>query len=860
MERVSVPDGILDAPAAQSALRASYGPVRSAEGLGLLPSPGLDAALETLAEGGGAAGSVRPTLTRAALAYARDVGRDRVDFAALDVALADAASPYRSAAEIAAHNIPALIAWAIEHTPDAPAAPTVPHFPTQGLPVAEAAARLGETVDGFFDAIARGEHPGVLGIKAGAGLGKTGAVLEALNALPGAEKLRIEIYVPDHALGAELAARVRAAAPKCRAVVIKGRGSVGEDGVPMCAKADLAARVVRLGGSVTSTLCRRKNPFGATERCEHFATCPFWAQYRDEGPAIRILSHAALFTPRNRLLPEPDLIVIDEACWQAAVGDEALALDRLSSEPEAAARLLGTSMYEDRVRDALLAGEDPRSVVTAEECENAADVERITRPGLPIAPRMPQAKQQQKLDGWRGGESVRKERFWELLAAEHAHLGRPLQRITVELDTNTGTRMIHLHYRKEPNLPGLRDGTHAPVLLLDADLDERIARKLFPALRVSKIPVRQQTRVVQVVDRPVSRRSLLGGGEGDAKRAERCFRELEGTARRLLAGGGLVVAQKAVVERLDVPGAARAHFGALRGRDEFKSCDTAVIVGRLEPEVRKIERQARALFGDEAEPLATLQPDAAGRVCYHTEKRCRRMADGTAGAAVDVWVHPDPRCQAILEQIRECEISQAVARVRGVHRKTPATVYLLTNIPIDLDVTETTTWAALTRDRAAEALERWGGIWLASSSERARCAPDLWATAEAARCDERRRDSAAPAAGCVVVEYRTAGQRGGRAHRAYVPTPSGRTAGDVRARLEGLVGPIVGFSAPGAKTARPVGAKAGSSKILKNNDSRDAWVIRPLSHWNSSISTPFSKSLKSLVNLAQGKVNRGKPL
>ena len=181
--------------------------------------------------------------------------------------------------------------------------------------------------------------------------------------------------------------------------------------------------------------------------------------------------------------------------------------------------------------------------------------------------------------------------------------------------------------------------------------------------------------------------------------------------------------------------------------------------------------------------------------------------------AVDVSVHPDPRAQALLEQVRERELEQAVARLRLVHRDRPATVYLLSNIPLNLEVTTVTTWNALARDREAEACHRWAGVWLASASERAKAAPDLWATAEAAETDGgggkgyanpsnynleglRTPFSAYPGwhliarhhAAVTLVEYRYPGQRGS-AHKAFVP---GHVWCDeaARANLEAVTGPV----------------------------------------------------------------------
>jgi hypothetical protein len=294
--------------------------------------------------------------------------------------------------------------------------------------------------------------------------------------------------------------------------------------------------------------------------------------------------------------------------------------------------------------------------------------------------------------------------------------------------------VLHLHYRREMSLPVV------PVILLDADLDPLIAEKFMPGIRVVEIPVIQQAHVIQVVDRSCSRRFLLGAEDGDDKEHKRAARrrsELQRLAVRLLPGSGLLVSYKGVLERLELPAElATLHLGNLRGRDGYKSLDTAVIAGRLEPGALAVERMARALFGDEAEPLQAIVPDEAGRVRYPTETRRCRMAGpltDAAGPAIDVPVHPDRRAQAILEQVRERELEQAIARLRLVHRARPATVYVLTNIPLDLEIAEVVTWNALCRNRAAEACHRWGGVWLVSPSEQSRCAPDLWATAGAAK-------------------------------------------------------------------------------------------------------------------------------
>ena len=65
-------------------------------------------------------------------------------------------------------------------------------------------------------------------------------------------------------------------------------------------------------------------------------------------------------------------------------------------------------------------------------------------------------------------------------------------------------------------------------------------------------------------------------------------------------------------------------------------------------------------------------------------------------------VHFDPRCQAMLEQIREAEMVQAIDRVRPIfnHRK----VFVLNSLPLDLTVDRTLTWSELRPGKLREGI------------------------------------------------------------------------------------------------------------------------------------------------------------
>ena len=73
------------------------------------------------------------------------------------------------------------------------------------------------------------------------------------------------------------------------------------------------------------------------------------------------------------------------------------------------------------------------------------------------------------------------------------------------------------------------------------------------------------------------------------------------------------------------------------------------------------------------------------------QTRARRMRSGVSSESV--VVHPDPRVQAVLEQIREAEIVQAIDRVRPVFNR--RRIILLTSIPVDITVDQVRTWREL---------------------------------------------------------------------------------------------------------------------------------------------------------------------
>ena len=68
-------------------------------------------------------------------------------------------------------------------------------------------------------------------------------------------------------------------------------------------------------------------------------------------------------------------------------------------------------------------------------------------------------------------------------------------------------------------------------------------------------------------------------------------------------------------------GADIAHFGNLRGSNEFEWHDSVIILGRDEPSVEDAERRAMAIWYDTKEPIRRISPDLRGRINYRSRTR-----------------------------------------------------------------------------------------------------------------------------------------------------------------------------------------------------------------------------------------------
>jgi hypothetical protein len=221
------------------------------------------------------------------------------------------------------------------------------------------------------------------------------------------------------------------------------------------------------------------------------------------------------------------------------------------------------------------------------------------------------------------------------------------------------------------------------LILLDGTANPEILRQFVPHLEgAPEIRVRRNARVIQVSNSTFYKGRLIRRGAGPNGKGKP-----EATARLLEVGDFI---EK--IARADV-----AHFGNLRGSNEFEGHETVIILGRDEPTVRDAERRAMAIWYDTREPIRRIRPDIKGRFNYRTVTRRYLRRDGSTRPG-NVSAHPDPRVQAVVEQGREAEMVQAIDRLRLVHTKKRKTVYILCSIPLDIPVDQFVTWRAWAGD------------------------------------------------------------------------------------------------------------------------------------------------------------------
>jgi hypothetical protein len=658
-----------------------YGPMLSAAGAGVRAGLDPDELLDRIAEAARAADRTNHTAAEVQERIAKMPAAIE-NFMARDVARIGTLS----ARSISLENLPER------------AAAEVP------LSAAEASQRLEDLQVNFYsDPSGRR-----LLIKAPPGLGKTAIALteglrHSIGYLPDTPRLRlgdiredmrqVAFFVPTHQLAGQLGDDVRARFAKGYkqggAFPMRGR-THGER--PLCLRAADASALAAKGLPIYPNLCDD----GAGSRCPHFKKCPYIRQKKRA-------KHAELVTAMHRHLPtgpcpENDFYwdprrhsvvwVIDEDPTSTLLQDKSfsrteierfgdLGTDILTGLKTTAGllnHLAAKGWTVERLRAAAREYEAADAAAARVTCPTDQIDATTLKSFRPIAPVI--ARLADELASGRGGLA-----YSLILVSQDRVRAQWRQRLDYSADQ--------------------------PILITDGTANVEILRQWMPDLVEERLRVRCNANVVQVGDLTFSKDWLLN--RGGLQEVERFIAAKAAQYPRGPTGGGLlVVTSKEIRFRITgenpdgtapisahALGADIAHFGHIRGANDFADHAAVIIVGRRELPVDVAEQAAMAIWYDSPDPLTLITRDPNGHLNYPDALRHYQLRDGTRRPG-RVRAHPDPRVQALLEQAREAEILQAIDRLRLVHNAEPKSVYILCSIPLpDIEIDRLVTWEEL---------------------------------------------------------------------------------------------------------------------------------------------------------------------
>ena len=402
-------------------------------------------------------------------------------------------------------------------------------------------------------------------------------------------------------------------------------------------------------------------------------------------------------------------------------------------------------------------------------------------------------------------------RLFDALAAELDH-GRPeAVAVTVERerDKEGGDALRVRRWKRPEGVP-----EDAALLHADGTGDHAAAEASFGPLRLAYHPVERRAHVIYVDGHSFGKAALTGELAGaplygrQAQDAARLREDVRAVVARYPGCAVLTYKGARGENALDLDGldCVPGHLNNIRGKNEWKGCETAVIAGRILPPMGAVEDRARALAAAKGEPFTSLRNPDGTWPAWPEEARALRMRDGT-GHPVRVKVHPDPNGDVVLRQMRDAEAAQAIDRLRLIHCAKPKTVILMGDALPDATVDVVVPWKDFRRGGTRPELAlRASGFLPLSARQAVEAHPEIWtglATAQrdldAIRnafhflCSNSTYVLERISEGCRV-HYRPLNRKGKRGpkpslHEALVTGP----AELARRKVEGIVGPLAEF-------------------------------------------------------------------
>lgn len=541
------------------------------------------------------------------------------------------------------------------------------------------------------------------------------------------------------------------------APILRGRTEGAERGNAPCQRWREADRLQKKGFPVFSNLCRHVSD-GEVSECPYFGDCEYIKAYQEayDAPFV-IMVHAHLglpWAPQAEVLSwfeepeEPELRLFRPAYATIVICDEDPTRHLVEHRTLPRSRL--QELRQDGLGNHLLAGLNApdgllsylrKKGVTG---ERVREIAKVVRDNEAKTQRVVAPDEADAAIGMQLQERIALAPILDRLADE-LKCGREGVSYSLSLD---GDKVIAQGRRPYPF-------TEARLLVLDGTANPAILKQFIPDLELApELPVRRNAYVVQVRNLTFFKGSLIDKDEdtGQPSPTTRLAEVAQFIGLVATTGKTLAVTNKPVRcaltgedenARLPVSapyrGADIAHFGNIRGVNDFEGHANVVILGREELPVDAAERRAMAIWYDTDEPIVRVEPDANGNVNYPKQARSYQHPSGPRPSkSVQVSVHPDRRVQAVLEQVREAESLQAIDRLRLIHNAETKHVWILCNIPLDIPVDCLTTWRRLldTTRKMLAILSRcdekgWDAVSLAKAELHGRF-PELWPTEQAA--------------------------------------------------------------------------------------------------------------------------------
>lgn len=555
-----------------------------------------------------------------------------------------------------------------------------------------------------------------------AGTGKTRVMVDKLAEAEAGDFL---VVVPDHKLGAQIRDDIRAAIVErvngtkglnlnnigLATVHLLGRNQPNpsdKHGHKMCQRdPKLLEAVERSGANVTTVLCGVKE----APKCELFARCAYIRQlnYLNEvkGKRIVIATHEHGFNHLPKGF-KPTVVFVDEGVGTMH-GVRLIELETLTRAVEgygsqneelvekvlAAVERSGQELAELRAL-----GVEPAHLVALANrlrARHQAYVEAVEN-AVFEAEIVAAANKAQEMRFLRSAAG-----FLDGLAGE---LGQPrdgtnanrleTRRVETTVDGDTLERKdVRLLVNR--SLRRFRFPRDTAIVWMDATADRLLCEAfLGRSVEYHAFEVPLRGTVVQVGDQTNSKFSMLrdASAKGNRERMTNLITDLHTLSDKKL----LVVGPKELIRgakdgsfhgfeaELTDRGVSMEwmHYRAERGLNAGEACSTVLVIGREEPAPWAVENIARAFAADRPEPFQAVEPDDKGGPTYHPAIRPRLMRDGSSTWA-RLTTHPDPLGRAVLEQIREAGIVQAVGRARAVHMADKLIV-VATSVPVPVEV------------------------------------------------------------------------------------------------------------------------------------------------------------------------------